>query len=157
MEAYVIIVALLTALIVLYAMIKGSHPERWVAVIIITGVVFDRIMWIIIGPRPFEHFDTTRLSMDFTQLVLFLAIALRANRLYPLGIASTQLLAIIGSIAALVVQEGWNQAYWAMTQLPLFFQLALLAGGTHAHRLRVAKIGNYNSWSPIQTRRGNPA
>lgn len=157
MSTQSIIVATVAALVAIYAATKGGHPERWCAAIIFAGIVFDKTFEAAFGLRDFDDFDLSRLLLDSVQLFAFVGIALRANRLYPLGIASAQLLALIGSIAALVVHEGWNQAYWAMTQLPLFIQLALLSGGTHAHRLRVAKIGNYNGWSPIQTRWGDPA
>ncbi len=90
-------------------------------------------------------------------MLLFLVVALRANRMYPLGIASAQLVAVIGNVAAILVPNGWTQAYWAMTQLPIILQLSFLAFGTVAHRRRVAVVGDYNEWSPTVSGRANRA
>ena len=148
MPDYVIVVATVAVTIALFSAIQGGHPERWASVIIVGGIVLDLIIQATIGHRSFEHFDISRLSIDLVQFTALLIIALRANRNYPLGLAAAQLLAIVGNLAALFHRDGWNEAYWAMTQMPLFLQLALLAGGTLAHRLRLAKIGEYNCWSP---------
>lgn len=138
----------LAAIISGHAVLRGDKPEQFCAAIIILGIAADRAIDALMGGRSFDSFDLSRLLLDALQFVLFLIIALRANRIYPLAICAAQLLALIGSIAVLAVSNGWNQAYWAMTQLPLFLQLAFLAGGTFAHHSRVSQVGNYNCWSP---------
>lgn len=147
------LVVAFSALVVVYAALRGCLPERWCAGVIFTGVIIDELVEAAFGARSFEGFEPSRLLLDLMQFVVFLTVALRANRLYPLGIAAAQLLSIMGSISALVVPHGWNQAYWAMTQLPLFLQLQLLALGTLAHQQRVARVGNYNCWSPTYNSR----
>lgn len=148
MPDYVIVVATVAVTIALFSAIQGGHPERWASAIIVGGIVLDLIIQATIGHRSFEHFDISRLSIDLVQFTALLIIALRANRNYPLGLAAAQLLAIVGNLAALFHRDGWNEAYWAMTQMPILLQLSILAGGLWAHRRRVSRIGNYNSWSP---------
>ncbi|WP_295526710.1 hypothetical protein [Novosphingobium sp. Chol11] len=41
-----------------------------------------------------------------------------------------------------------RRAYYAMTQIPFAFQLAILAVGTLAHVYRQRRIGRYQSWRP---------
>ena len=139
---------MLAAAILTYGLIRGDQPERWCALILTIGIVLDRIILHSIGLRSFEQFDASRLAIDGLQMILLFAVALRANRVYPIAIASGQLIAVMGSLSAIFVQAGFNYAYWAMTQLPLLLQLLILGFGTHLHRRRVARIGNYNSWSP---------
>lgn len=148
MSIELVSVLLLAASVVICAMVWGGQPERWCAAIIAAGVLIDRGIFWLTPARGFDHFDLTRLMIDVCQMVLFMGVSLRANRIYPLAMTSAQLLAIFGSIAVLVVSQGWTQAYWAMTQLPMFIQLGLLLIGTIAHCRRVSVIGNYNAWSP---------
>lgn len=147
MNLFTIIVAA-TFLVVAFATARGDAPERWCAAIIATEAMVDLLLQLTIGPRSFVQFDLSRLLLDLAAAGAFIAVALRANRVYPMAIAASQLVAVIGSLAALVAKEGWSQAFWAMTQLPVLLQLLLLLGGTLAHRHRLARLGPYNCWSP---------
>ncbi len=146
-QAYLIVLGI-TLLIVAMAVTRGGQPERWCAAIIAGEVTIDLLILLAVGPRSFGEFDISRISLDGIAAALLIAVAMRANRIYPLAIAAAQLVALIGSVVALLAVDGMAQAFWAMTQMPLFLQLALLTGGTLAHRLRLAKIGRYNCWSP---------
>lgn|GEM_PF-1815143 len=148
MSSVYISITAITLLVVVYAATRGDSPERFCAAIIAGEAVIDLALQVTIGPRSFRDFDASRMLIDVISASLFIAVALRANRLYPLGIAAAQLVAVIGSVAVLLSDDGWSQAFWAMTQLPLLLQLVLLAGGTFAHRYRFARIGAYNGWSP---------
>lgn len=141
-------VLVITLLIVAFAAVRGGQPEKWCAGVIAGEISADLLLYFAIGPRTFGEFEPIRLLLDCAAAVAFIAISMRANRLYPLAIAASQIVAIIGSVAVILVDDGLAQAFWAMTQLPLFIQLVLLAGGTIAHGLRVTRIGNYNCWSP---------
>ena len=146
-QAYLIVLGV-TLLVVALAVTRGGQPERWCAAIIAAEMTIDLLILLAVGPRSFGEFDISRILLDGIAAALLIAVALRANRIYPLAIAAAQLVALIGSVVALLAVDGMAQAFWAMTQMPLFLQLALLAGGTLAHRLRLAKIGQYNCWSP---------
>ncbi len=145
--AYLVVLGI-TLLVVAAAVARGGQPEKWCAAIMAGEAAVDLLILLAVGPRSFGEFDLSRIMLDGVASAMLIAVAMRANRLYPLGLAASQIVALIGSIAVLLAGEGMAQAFWAMTQLPLFLQLALLAGGTLAHRLRVARIGAYNGWSP---------
>lgn len=137
-----------TLLAVAYAAVRGGSPERLCAAIIAGESVIDLALHLAIGDRTFSQFDWSRFLLDVVSASLFIAVALRANRIYPLTIAASQIVAVIGSVAVVLATAGWTRAFWALTQMPLYLQLALLAGGTYAHRRRVARVGAYNCWSP---------
>lgn len=138
----------ITLLVIAFAVARGGQPEKWCAAIIGGEAAIDFLLLITIGARSFDEFDLSRIVLDGVAAALLIAISMRANRLYPLAIAAAQLVALIGSMAVLISGDGMSQAFWAMTQGPLFLQLPLLAGGTIAHTLRLSRIGPYNCWSP---------
>lgn len=137
-----------TLLVVVFAATRGDWPERLCAAIIAGESLVDLVLHLTIGPRTFRMFDASRFLIDVACALGFIAVAMRANRVYPLAIAAAQLVAVIGSLAVVLSDDGWSQAFWAMTQLPLLLQWLLLVGGTIAHRQRLARIGPYNCWSP---------
>lgn len=148
MSEVLISLLVITLLVVVYATVRGDWPERLCAAILLGEAAIDLIFHAAIGPRSFRLFDSSRMLIDCTVAVLVIAVSLRANRLYPLGIAAAQIVAVIGSIIMLLGAKGWTQAFWAMTQLPVVVQLVLLGAGTIAHLRRVKRIGPYNCWSP---------
>jgi hypothetical protein len=143
-----IAIKLTTLLVVVYAATRGDSPEKWCAAAIGAEALLDLLLHVKIGHRTFTEFEPSRMVFDIAVACVFMAIGLRANRLYPSAMAATQILAVIGSVPLLLSNEGWGLAYWAMTNVPLYILLVLLAGGTLAHRRRLARIGPYNCWSP---------
>lgn len=148
MATDLVLVLLFAASLAIFAVLRGGRPERLGAAIIILGIVVDRAWTGFFGYRDFLTFDGSRLALDLVQMAAFLWLALRANRVWPLWISAAQAVAITGSIAALVLPDGYNYAFWAITQAPLFVQLFALAVGIAAHHRRVRRVGEYNCWSP---------
>jgi len=142
------LVLVLVASVTLFAVARGGRPERLCATVLVLGILADRLYPVMIGERDFNHFATSRMVFDLLQFAAYLGISLFANRVWPLWLSAAQLVALTGSIAALVIPDGINLAYWALTQLPLFIQVIALFVGTFAHWRRVRRIGNYNCWSP---------
>jgi len=75
-------------------------------------------------------------------------VALRANRGWPLFVSAAQVLIVTGHLAKVWDVAVVRTAYWAVTQVPFLFQLAVLAAGTLAHMARRRHIGRYHSWRP---------
>jgi uncharacterized membrane protein len=69
-----------------------------------------------------------------------------ANRTWPLWAAAFQVVAMSGHLAVALHPEGMRRAYWAITQLPQYGQLAALLIGAAAHARRVRTVGAYRSW-----------
>ena len=139
----------------------GVGPERLLAGVLVWFKVSDAL-----NHRLFEiedHYmtvDAGHLVIDVVALAVALAVALRANRVYPLWFAAFQLLAVMAHLARDVAQGTAPIAYLVMYIGPSYCQIIVLAVGIWCHRRRVIRHGPYRSWrtssSPLpETRRRN--
>lgn len=125
----------------------GGGPERILAGVLVWFSAGDAL-----NHRLFEvedHYmtvDTGHLVIDSVALAVALAVALRANRVYPLWFASFQLLALMAHLARDVAQSAAPIAYLVMYIGPSYCQIIILAAGIWAHRRRVLRHGPYRSW-----------
>jgi hypothetical protein len=124
---------------------RGGPPERLAAAIIISWIVADVSYHLVFGPSGFARVDPVHLVLDGGELVAIVWLALRANRMWPMWAAAAQMICVTGHIA-LFIEPGMRRAYWAMTQLPPYIQLAALLFGVLAHARRFERIGPYRSW-----------
>jgi len=142
----------LAMVIIGLAVSKGSQPERIGAGILGLSIVADLWVLALVGDWNFSVFSRSRLIIDLVELGLLLALALGANRVWPLFSAASQLLAVAGNLAVFGSEPGMEMAYWAVTQSPIFVQLFALGVGTLCHIRREAVIGNYRDWSASNPR-----
>ncbi len=129
-----------------FACLRGSRPEVLGALIVALNIAIDLVVREWAGQWNFSAFSGRRFVSDLVELGLLLSLALHANRVWPIFSAAAQLVAVAGSLAVWSSAEGMQVAYWAVTQLPLFGQLAALALGTFFHLRRQAVVGPYRDW-----------
>lgn len=146
MAADVALVLVVSAAIFAFAFRAGGAPERIGALIVGFNICVDLLAATVLGQWDFSTFSSSRLLIDLLEFGLLLALAYRANRVWPIFSAAAQLVAVGGSLAVWKSGGGMQVAYWAVTQLPLLGQLAALAAGTLFHRRREALIGPYRDW-----------
>ena len=146
MPVDVIIVLGLSTGVIAFAMWRGSKPELLGAAIVALNMCIDLAVREWVGRWDFNDFNLSRFLIDLVEFGLLLSLALHANRVWPIFSAAAQLVAVAGSLAVLGATEGNEIAYWAVTQLPLFGQLAALAVGTFFHLRRQAVVGPYRDW-----------
>lgn len=132
----------------LLALIWGGGPERAVAATWL--IVFELANWIHewvlgLGIR-LTDVDVFLAAMDAIAGVLWITIALYANRNYTLWIAGMQLLAMTAHLARGLVEAVSPIAYLVMVVAPGWFQLVLLGVGLTRHVLRKRKYGPYRDW-----------
>ncbi|MXO59240.1 hypothetical protein GRI89_06770 [Altererythrobacter salegens] len=125
---------------------RGGPPERFAAMVIVGWVAADALYHLVFGFSNFATVDPIHIVLDGAELAAIMWLALRANRVWPMFAAAAQVMCVSGHIAVLIQPEGANRAYWAMTQLPQYIQLAALLAGALAHERRVRLIGRYRSW-----------
>ena len=128
---------------------RGGPPERLAAMLIAGWVLTDALYHLLFGPSGFDRVDPVHLVLDGGMLGAIVWLALRANRVWPLFAAAAQLMCFSSHIAVMVTPEGARRAYWAMSQLPQYIQLAALLAGAAAHARRERMIGPYRSWRTI--------
>ncbi len=146
MPVDVILVLGLSIGVVCFAGWRGGKPEKLGATIVALSICIDLIVREWVGGWDFSTFSSSRLLIDLAELGLLLGLALSANRLWPIFSAATQMVAVAGSLAVWGSKGGMQVAYWAVTQLPLFGQLAALGLGTFFHLRRQAVVGPYRDW-----------
>lgn len=136
----------LQGLVCLYALTLGGWPERATAVILLCASVatvalpFD-------PTTSFHRVETLELVVDLTLMAGLMAIALLANRFWPLWLAALHLLAV-----AIHGVKGFDTAlmpwmYAAAGGKLAYPMILLLATGVLRHRIRLARYGNDPDWT----------
>lgn len=140
------LIVLLT--LALLAFWKGAGPERAVASVMVGILVSDRVYHLIFGNfTTLTSIDYGHALIDLVAMIVLVAIALRANRMYTLWIAALQLIAFNAHLARELTQGMSPIAYLILYIGPSYFQLMVQAVGLWAHRRRLAKYGPYKSWT----------
>lgn len=127
-----------------YALWRGGQPERCVSVIFLIAVPLSFMAYV---PDPWRGVQWIILAIDSTMFVLLVAIAFRANRYWPMGVAAMQLLQVMGHFLKLTDPAMLHVVYWISAVVWAYPMLLLLALGTMRHRNRVKRLGPEPSWS----------
>lgn len=135
-------VALLAAC--LYALAAGGGPERSAAGVFVLAAAASYL-------APYRHFRELEIALfaiDLVTLIALGAIALRANRFWPLYVSALQLLtlAIHGAKAYQPALVHWM--YGGASGKIAYPMILLLAIGVYRHRRRIADHGGDPDWSP---------
>ena len=126
----------------------GSGPERVVALVWLVGFEFVDAVYHAISNRNFvlDRIDVFHSSLDFTAAAILVAVALTANRTYPVVIASFQLLAVIAHVARDFAESITPLGYAVMVIAPSWGILIAMMAGFVRHRRRLSKFGTYRDW-----------
>lgn len=131
----------------LLARYKGGPPEQFASALLLGWILVDALYHKLFGPSGFTYVDPVHVVFDGTELAAITWLALRANRIWPLWAAAASLITFSGHLAMMARPSGLNQAYWAMSAVPQFIQLAACLLGIVAHQRRLKKLGRpYRSW-----------
>lgn len=139
---------LLTAL--LLALARGAAAERVMALALFAQVPYFIVAGLLTGTNDphssYRGIEADIFLADCLSLALYVIIALRANRVYPLIIAGAQLIAVMAHFVRGVSAGLVPRAYAALILAPLHLQLATLLIGVLLHMRRQSRIGPYPSW-----------
>lgn len=129
-----------------YALARGGTPERLGAIILLIASVLTPLMrsW---NMARFQGLEPSILALDLVALAAFVALALRANRFWPLWIAAIQLLGCTGHIAKALNPAIDPWAYYVMVALGGYPMCLIIAIATRRHRRRMAERGVDPSWN----------
>lgn len=131
---------ILLALVVLYALMRGSRDERHVALICLFGAAVTTLALSPLAER-FKGVETPVFIIDVAVFLGFLAVALRSNRFWPLWVAGLQLTTIMGHAMKEVDSSLLPRAYAAALNFWAYPIIAILAIGTWRHQ-RSTRSGN---------------
>jgi hypothetical protein len=134
------------ALCCLYASVKGGPPERIGAAIFLGAAVLTTAAL----SAPSARWGTVEagvLAVDVVMLGALIALALFAERLWPLWVTALQLIGTAGHAAKLASPEVIREAYAFVIAFWSYPMLSLLVFGTWNHQRRLARFGVDKSWS----------
>jgi hypothetical protein len=134
-----------------YALLHGGKPERIGASILGMGSIATFLVVSAPAAR-FGSVESGILFVDVAALAGFLALALRAERLWPLWLTA---LHAIGTAAHAVKLVAPGVIPWAYAFALAFWSypmLLLLVLGTWQHRKRLVRHGADKSWSTFSSR-----
>ncbi|MEO9129978.1 MAG: hypothetical protein ABI240_02090, partial [Sphingomonas sp.] len=94
----------------------------------------------------FYGLETRVFILDGVILLAFTAIALRANRFWPMGIVVFHGMSVLGHLLKLADPRLIRTAYLVMLAFWIYPQLLLLVLGTWRHRVRLKRTGVDPSW-----------
>lgn len=126
----------------------GGAPERWLmalfmATMVVPFYVFELLN---LGVPALGPFAWIYVIIDVFAGFAFVAVALRANRNYPLWIAGFQLVAIGTHGVKLMVDTVSPLAYLILAVGPSYCQLLLILAGFVRHLQRERRFGPYRAW-----------
>jgi hypothetical protein len=128
-----------------YALARGDTPERLIAVMFFVAALATaaaRLNEPQLGQMLWGVF-----AVDVALLIGVGAVALRANRIWPLWITSMQMFTVMAHIANMIMPGFRPNAYrWSIILTSLAMVWAL-AHQTFLHRRRITRIGAERSWS----------
>lgn len=126
----------------------GGGPERWIMAIFIATMVMPLYMvrWLDLGYISGGPHSWVYLLLDLIAAALFVAVALNANRNYPLLIAGFQLVAVGAHIVRALIETASPLAIAVLVIGPSYCQLAVLFAGFLRHTARARRFGVYREW-----------
>jgi hypothetical protein len=130
----------------LYAALRGGAPERIGALIFFGAAIFTTAALSTPTAR-WGEVEIGAFAVDLAMLAALFAVALRADRLWPLWVTALQLIGVAGHAVKLVDAQVIRQAYAFVMAFWSYPMLALLVFGTWNHQRRLAKFGADKSWS----------
>lgn len=135
-------------LICFAAFIWGGGPERGIAVVWVLVFKGLDIAMSLSWQAAFrgDQISTLYAVSDLLALVCFILIAVNANRMYTLWIASFQMLAVLAHVAREMSDQISAISYAVLAFAPGYFQLGLMAGGVMLHVQRERRNGPYRDW-----------
>ncbi|MBB4858990.1 hypothetical protein HNO88_002316 [Novosphingobium chloroacetimidivorans] len=126
----------------------GSAPERVLTTAFLGNLLLEEGCAVLIG-REFstEHFSVY-FALELSLLILFCAVALRANRVYPLWLGGGQIIAIAAHVLLQVLGREARAACEWIDACASLVQLVALTVGLSAHRSRQLRLGRrYPDWT----------
>jgi hypothetical protein len=130
----------------LYAFRRGEKPERIIALTLVSMACFDAFLHLII-PNTDVAVNMTHLGIDTIVCIVFVGLALKANRLWTLLVAALQAVTLCSHIARIFSIDINPQAYGIMQVAGFYPMLLILAIGTWRHGQRRMQAGGDPSWS----------
>jgi len=151
MGTNVILFALLQIGVSAYAAWRGGTPERFVATAMFAAAFATLVTYAPLSRR-FVGAEYGVLAVDLALFAGLTAIALHANRYWPMAVASMQLASLIVHLGKLVDLSMGGWAYAFLLKLWAYPMLLTLLAATMRHRRRLIRYGADRPWTTFNAR-----
>lgn len=128
-----------------FALWRGGPPEK-IGAIVLTVASF-LTFGVASDSETFQSVEAGISVVDLLCLIAFLALALRADRFWPLWVAALQLMGTAGHAARFVDPDIVDRTYAFMLAVWAYPMILLMFVGTLRHRQRLTQFGSDRSWS----------
>jgi hypothetical protein len=135
----------------IYAYRRGGAPE-WIGAAILAVGSFLSFAALSSGATIYRSVEVGVFVVDVAALIAFLALALRAQRLWPLWVTAFQLIGIAGHAVRMADPHLMPWGYAFALRFWAYPMLLLLVLGTWNHQRRKARFGADKSWSSSSDR-----
>lgn len=139
-----------------YAIARGGAPERIVGVALLVAAVASSLSPSILSQR-FYQIELGVFGVDTALLVILVAVALFADRGWPLIVAGLQLCAVGAHLVKLVDVNMIRVTYVLSITIWSYPMLVALAYGTWKHERRMRERGYDLSWTQRTLSPAGPA
>lgn len=137
---------IILAVCCLYAAIQGGAPERIGSIIFVCAATLTTAALSAPAAR-WGAVEIGALVVDVAMLLALFALALHAERLWPLWVTALQLIGAAAHAVKLVSPEVIREAYAFAMAFWGYPMLLVLVVGTWNHQRRLARFGVDKSWS----------
>lgn len=139
-----------------YALARGGTPERIVAASLLTAYVATILGYAELSIR-FDQVEVAVLAVDGLLLAVLVAVALRADRLWPLMVAGLHLASVGAHLLKIFDINMIRVTYALLIAVWSYPMLVLLALGTWRHRRRLQSQGYDLAWTTRTPSESRPA
>ena len=139
----------------LYAFIKGGGPERIGMAIYAAGSVLTYVA-VSAPPIRFRGVEVGVFIVDVCVFTSFVALALRANRFWPIWVSALIGIGLLGSLAMMLHPRVIPWAYAVVLSIWSYPILLLMVIGTRNHQRRLTRNGADPSWTRFSAQPGPP-
>ena len=129
-----------------YAFVRGAAPERIGAAIVAANAVLSLIA-VSAPPVRFQGVEVGVFVVDVAAFIAFIALALLANRFWPIWVSALLGLGVAGHLAMLLHPQVIPWAYAVVLSIWSYPILLTIVMGTRAHRRRLTRTGADPSWT----------
>lgn len=147
MDPFLILNLIWVGLLGAAALRWGAAPERMCVAALFAMTFGDPVYHLLVEHGPtYGTVDLGHLTMDVIVASVFVGVALRSNRVYPIWLAAFQLVSLLSHFAREVTDFFPRLAYGLMSYGPYYIILLIMTLGIAAHARRSRYLGRYRSW-----------
>ena len=118
---------------VAFAIRSGGRPEKIGSLIIAAASIIDRAWHLLISAPVTATVDHWHFGLDLSMFAAAYALALKADRIWPMPFASTCLLAVLAHIARIIQLDMHPLVYAILSQVPFWLSIVTVLIGTYSY------------------------